>query len=134
VHCHGWFTSLVPLFIKKAYKDNPLFTDTKVIFSIYDDDFEDILNKDISVKIKLEGITPKDLKHYKAPSYVNIIKAAIDFSDAVILGSPNINPEIMKYIRETEKLHLAYQPPEQYIDAYSDFYDEVLVSESVAID
>jgi len=134
VHCHGWITSLVPLYIKKAYKDNPLFTDTKVIFSIYDDDFEDAMNKDIANKIKLEGISAKDLKHYKAPSYVNIIKAAIDFSDAVVIGSPKINPELMNYILEIEKPHLAYQDPEKYIDAYSEFYDEVLVSESVAID
>jgi starch synthase len=134
VHCHGWITSLVPLYIKKAYKDNPLFTDTKVIFSIYDDDFEDAMNKDIANKIKLEGISPKDLKHYKTPSYVNIIKAAIDFSDAVIIGSPKIHPELMSYLLETEKPHLQYQEPENYIDAYSEFYDEVLISESVAID
>jgi starch synthase len=48
IHCHGWLASLVPLYIKKAYKDNPLFTDTKVIFSIYDDDFKDTLNKDFA--------------------------------------------------------------------------------------
>ena len=65
VHCHGWISSLVPLNIKRAYKDNPLFTDTKVIYSIYDDGFPDMLNKDFANKIKMEGITAKDLKHYK---------------------------------------------------------------------
>ncbi|HEX7411888.1 MAG TPA: glycogen/starch synthase, partial [Bacteroidales bacterium] len=39
VHCHGWITSLVPLYIKRAFRDNPLFSDTKIIISIYDDDF-----------------------------------------------------------------------------------------------
>ena len=92
VHCHGWITSLVPLNIKRAYKDNPLFTDTKVIFSIYDDDFPDMLNKDFANKIKMEGITTKDLKHYKNANYVSMIKAAVDFSDGIIFGSPEINP------------------------------------------
>ncbi|MDP4282202.1 MAG: glycogen/starch synthase [Bacteroidota bacterium] len=133
VHCHGWITSLVPLFIKKAYKDNPLFTDAKVIFSVYDDEFQDLLNKDFANKVKMEGITPKDLKHYKTPSYVNLIKAAIDFSDAVIIGSPKINPELDQYIHESDKPFLEYQPMEKYIDAYSDFYDEVLVHESVEV-
>jgi len=134
VHCHGWLTSLVPLYIKKAYVDNPLFTDTKVILSIYDDDFKETLNKDFANKIKLEGITTKDLKYYKNPSYVNIMKAAIDFSDAVIFGSPKINRELEGYVKESEKPYLAFQPMDKYIDAFSDFYDEILVDESVTVD
>ena len=134
VHCHGWITSLVPLNIKRAYKDNPLFTDTKVIFSIYDDDFPDMLNKDFANKIKMEGITTKDLKHYKNANYVSMIKAAIDFSDGIIFGSPEINPELKKYVIESGKPHLEFQPMDKYIDAYSDFYDEILVNESVEVD
>jgi starch synthase len=134
VHCHGWMTSLVPLYIKKAYKVNPLFSDTKVIYSIYEDDFEETLNKDFANKIKLEGITPKDLKHYKSPTYVSMMKSAIDFSDAVIIGSPKINEEVLRYLKESDKPYLEYQPMEQYIDAYSNFYDDVLVSETVSVD
>jgi starch synthase len=134
IHCHGWLTSLVPLYIKKAYKDNPLFTDTKVILSIYDDDFKETLNKDFANKIKLEGITTKDLKYYKNPSYVNIMKAAIDFSDAVIFGSPKINRELEGYVKESEKPYLEFQPMDKYINAFSDFYDEILVNESVTVD
>lgn len=134
VHCHGWITSLVPLNIKRSYKDNPLFTDTKVIYSIYDDDFPDMLNKDFANKIKMEGITTKDLKHYKNANYVSMIKAAIDFSDGIIFGSAEINPELKKYVKESGKPHLEFQPLEKYIDTYSDFYDEILVNESVEVD
>jgi starch synthase len=134
VHCHGWITSLVPLNIKRAYKDNPLFTDTKVIFSIYDDDFPDMLNKDFANKIKMDGITTKDLKHYKNANYVSMIKAAVDFSDGIIFGSPVINPELKKYVKESGKPFLEFQPLDKYIDAYSDFYDEILVTESVEVD
>jgi starch synthase len=134
VHCHGWITSLVPLNIKRAYKDNPLFTDTKVIYSIYDDDFPDMLNKDFANKIKMEGISTKDLKHYKNANYVSMIKAAVDFSDGIIFGSPEINPELKKYVIESGKPHLEFQPMDKYIDAYSVFYDEILVNESVEVD
>jgi starch synthase len=134
VHCHGWMTSLVPVYIKKAYRDNPLFSDTKVIFSIYDDSFNDQLSKDFQNKIRLEGISPKDLKHYKAPNYVSMIKAAIDFSDGIIIGSPTINKEVAGYLKESDKPYLEYQSPDRYVDAYNEFYDEVLVNESVAVD
>jgi starch synthase len=133
VHCHGWMTSLVPLYIKKAYKDNPLFTDTKVIMSIYDDDFIETLNKNFMNKVKLDGITTKDLKHYKTPNFVNIMKTAIDFSDGVIFGSRNINYELVKYIQDIDKPVLEYHPQETYIDAFSDFYDEILINHSVEV-
>jgi starch synthase len=134
IHCHGWMTSLVPLYIKRAFKDNPLFTDTKIISSIYNDGFKDLLNKDFGSKIKLEGITTKDLKYYKTPSYVNMTKAAIEFSDAVIFGSPDINKELADFVRGSDKPYLEFQPMDKYIDAYSDFYNEILVNESVTVD
>ncbi len=133
VHCHGWMTSLVPIYIKKAYRDNPLFADTKIIYSIYDDGFESLMNKDFAVKIKLDGITSKDLKHYKDPSYVNITKAAIDFSDAVVFGSPNIHPDLVEYVKGSEKPYLEFQSMDRYVEAYNDFYDEVLVQEPMAV-
>lgn len=134
VHCHGWITCLVPLYIKRAYCDNPTFTDSKIVISIYDDDFNESLHKDFGNKIKLDGITSRDLKHYKNPDYVSIMKAAIDFSDGVVLGSPKVNPELVQYIRETEKPCLEYQSMDKYIDAYNEFYDEILVQDSVTVD
>ena len=132
VHCHGWITSLIPLYVKKAFRDNPLFSDAKVIYSIYDDDFSDSFNKDFAGKIKFERIINKDLKHYKKANYVNMIKAAIDFSDALIIGSEKINSEIMSYLKESKKPYLDYQPMDTYIDAFSDFYDKLLADGSVA--
>jgi len=133
VHCHGWMTSLLPLYIKKAFRDNPLFSDSKVIFSIYDDEFNESMHKDYGAKLKLNGITVKDLKYFKSPTYVNIIKAAIDYADGLIFGSPEIHPELLSYVKESGKPILDYQPMESYIDAYSDFYDELLVNEPATI-
>ncbi len=129
IHCHGWMTSLVPLYIKRAFRDNPLFSDTRVVISLYDDDFEETWNKDAGNRIKLDGITNKDLKHYKKPSYVNIMKAAIDFSDGIIQGSETVNAELVEYCNETGKHFLSYQPLDTFIDAYNIFYDKILSSE-----
>ncbi len=131
VHCHGWMSGLMPLYIKKAFKDNPVFTHSKIIYSLYDDDFPGSFSKNYSDKIKLPGITKGDMKHFKNPTYTNIIKGAIDFSDAIILCSPKINPDIEKYINTTDKPILKYQGEENYVQAYSDFYDEVMAEKPV---
>ena len=126
VHCHGWFTSLLPVYLKKAYKINPLFSDAKMILSVYDDEFTGSLNPAISDKMRIEGINNDDLAHYKNPDYVNLIKAAIADSDAVIIGSEKINPEIEKHLKSIKKPVLPFQDEETYMDTYSEFYDEVL--------
>ena len=40
IHCHGWLTALAPLYIKKAYKEEPSFRTSKVVFSLYEEDFK----------------------------------------------------------------------------------------------
>ena len=132
VHCHGWFTSLIPIYVKKAYKDNPLFTDTRIITSIYDDGFNETFESGMIKKTKIAGIDPKDLKHLKEANYVTIMKTAIDYSDAIIIGNEKIHPEIEAYLKTFKKPILQYQDPESYIDAYADFYDKVLEAEEVA--
>jgi len=112
--------------VKRAYKDNPLFSDSKVVYSIYNDDFSEGFRKDFDKKIKLPGITAKDLKYYKDANYVSLTKAAIEYADAVILGSEKINPELEAYVNTLNKPVLPLQPADNYIDAYNNFYDSLL--------
>ncbi|NQU53454.1 MAG: glycogen/starch synthase [Bacteroidetes bacterium] len=125
IHCHGWLSSLVPLYIKKYYYNNPLFKESKVVYSVYDDDFKTPLNPDFSEKLLLEGITKEDVDIIKDPNYVNVSKLGIHYSDAVIKGTENINADVESYIKSSNKEFLDYQPKETYIDAYNEFYDKV---------
>ncbi|MEA3317817.1 MAG: glycogen/starch synthase [Bacteroidota bacterium] len=126
VHCHGWFTGLVPLYLKKAYNEEPLFADSKLVYSVYDDSFDKDFNEDFKDKVLYEGVTKKDVKLLEKPDYLNINKLAVDNSDALILGNETINPELEKYIKSSKKPVLEYQNPEEYVKAYSDFYDKIL--------
>ena len=125
IHCHGWMASLVPLYIKRAFKDNPLFSDSKVIYSLYDDDFEGAFRDGYDKKLKMPGIIAKEIKWLKNPMYVNIQKSALDFADGIVMASPNINPDVEKYARAQNKPILEYQGEENYVDAYNEFYDKI---------
>ncbi len=126
VHLHGWFTGLTALYLKKSFKDNPLFADTKIVYSVYDDEFTTPLHKDFAKKVIFEGIEKSDVELLKTPNFVNVNKAIIDLADAVIKGSPKINSDIDKYIKKSGKLVLDYQSSDDYVNAYSEFYDAVL--------
>ncbi len=126
IHCHGWVTSLIPLYIKKAYNDDPLFQDSKIVYSVYNDEFRAQFDEGFRKKLKLKGISSEDTKIVNEPNYTNISKLAIDFSDGIIHGSPSINKDVDEYIKKSKLPVLDYKNGDEYIDAYSDFYDKIL--------
>lgn len=131
IHCHGWFGAIIPIYVKKAYHDEPLFKNSKVIFSIYDNEFNGNLNSQLAEKVLFEDINIEDVKIILEPSYNNLIKFAVQYSDGIIFGSENINTSITEYIVNSGKPYLTYQTKETYIDAYNEFYDKILESFNV---
>jgi starch synthase len=126
IHCHGWFTGMVPLFVKKTYKDNPLFANTRIIYSVYGDQFENTLNSEMSRKIAEDGIDQRDIAILNEPTFENYTKLALAYSDAAIKGSAVINSNIEEHIKASGMQYLDFQPKESYIDSYFDFYNKIL--------
>lgn len=127
VHCQGWFTALLPIYLKKTFYEDPLFAHSKVVFSIYDNKFTSKFSKIFIDKIHFDGITPNDIASIKnGADWISINKLAIDLADGIIFGSETIDPELIAYCNELKKPILPYQGPEDYADAYSDFYDTLL--------
>jgi len=129
VHCHGWFTSLVPIYIKKSYQEEPLFSDSKVVFSAYNAPFNEQLSDDLPKKIRFEGISNEELDVIKEPVFPNLAKLAFQYSDGVMKGSETLPADIDQQISQLNIPVLNYQSPEEYIDAYSVFYDKILNQE-----
>lgn len=134
VHCHGWLTSLVPIYLKRSFREDPIFADSRVIYSVYDDEFSPALDKNMARKVVYENIEKGDLEHLKTPNFVNLAKTAIDYSDAVIKGDSKINTDLEKYLKKAGKPVLSYKDMDEYVDAYNEFYDEVLELEPVFAD
>ena len=126
VHVHGWFGSLVPMYLKKILNDNPLFNEAKIVISLYGDDFEETLPDKFVSNLEIEGLKKEDLGHYKEKNFVGLMKSAIDYGDAIIMGDENVNPELVEYAEASGKPILEYKSPEEYLEAYNKFYDELL--------
>lgn len=126
VHCHGWFGAVAPLLLKKMFADDPLFAGSKVIYSVYNDDFTKDLDAKMIEKIQTEDISEEDVEILRNPTFANINKLAIQYADGIVMGSENINPEIEEAIKASGKPVLEYQTEETYVDAYNAFYDQVL--------
>ncbi len=126
IHCQGWFTNLIPIYIKKYYDDDPLFMDSQIITSIYDKEYDQALDKRVKEKLTWDKLDAKDLDIINKPTYVNLTKLAINCSDGVIFGSEKVNSELIDYASKSGLPVLEYQTEDLYIDAYSEFYDKIL--------
>jgi len=131
IHCHGWMTSLVPLYLKTAFKDDPLFSGSRVIYSLYDNGYEKTLSKDFVKKSVMEGISEEDIESYGDSSFEGINKAAIQWSDGVIVGAKNVSENIINHAHKHDKLVLPYQSQEDFVDAYAEFYDQIMAEDVV---
>ena len=124
VHIHGWMTSLVPLYLKSYYADEALFADSKIVTSVYGKGFDGTLNKNLKEKIKFDKIEHQDLDILAHPSYNNLLKVAINHSDAIILGSEAVSEELKTHIENAEKPVLDYVQRHHFEEAYEQFFNE----------
>ena len=127
VHCHGWFSAIAPMYLKKVFYDDPLFRDVKIVLSLSDDKFEGELAKEFKQKLEEEGIMDSQMSILEEPSYQNLYRFVIDYADGIIVTSPNADAEIIEYARSRGKKVLDYQAGDdkEVFDNYKKFYDEL---------
>ena len=128
IHCQGWITQILPLYLKKAYKDDPIFENSKVVLSLYDD-MPEMFNEEFIRLVKFGDITEKDAPLLAEPSGINLAKTAAQYSDGVILGSENIDSSLIEYCEGLSLPLLKYDGKAMedgsYIDSYNTFYDNL---------
>ncbi|NRA93524.1 MAG: glycogen/starch synthase [Psychroserpens sp.] len=127
IHVNGWLASLLPLYLKAYYKDEPLFTESKIVTSIYNQSFEGTLDKKMIEKVKFDSIDEDAVKLLKTPDFNSLMKIAIDHSDALIKGSSELPKDIEDHLANSGKPVLDYFSIEDFAEPYTEFYNnEVL--------
>ncbi len=129
IHCHGWMTSLIPFYLKTAYKNEPLFQNSKVIYSIYDKTLEKTFPESFLEKASINNLTADDLKAYKNGTGITLHEGAIEFADGLIRGSETIDDNVSKVLDSAGKPVLDYKNEEEYLSEYFSFYQEILGEE-----
>ncbi len=123
IHVHGWMASLLPLYLREYYKDEPLFADSKIVTSVYKQDFDGNLSEGMLGKVKFDMSDAQEVEVLAEATYTNIMKVAVSNSDGVIVGSDDIPEELQAYLSSLEVPVLPYQDRESFGDAYYDFYN-----------
>ena len=129
IHCQGWFTSLVPMYIKKLYADDPLFENTKVIYSVFNNGYKGKLSDNIIDKLLFEDLNENDLVGLKNLNVNTLNKFAISYADAVVQASEKINKNVLTNIQDSGKPFMEFPGEVEYENDYLNFYSHFIKNE-----
>lgn len=125
IHCQGWMSAIIPLYVKTAYHDEPSFANTKVITSLFSKELKSELGDNFKRGIEFKQAKSSLLDSYnKKFDFVELGKLAIDYSDGVVEAGSEVNEELLNYALDKKPV-LRYPGEEGFGDAYDQFYDLV---------
>jgi starch synthase len=127
VHCHGWMSSLVPMYARTVHKNESVFKNTKFIYTVNESDFEGSLGKDFVSKAIISGQPEESFKYLSDPKCNDLYMTGVTFADGISIGSPNIDSEIQALIASSDKPVLPYQQygTENFVENHYEFYQSL---------
>ncbi len=97
IHCSGWMTGLIPMFIKNAYKKEPVFSNSKVIYTIGENTFKEKMGADfLKLATINDYVTKKELEPFKDINNTGLFRGGAAFADAVTFGSDKADKKLVE--------------------------------------
>lgn len=126
IHCQGWMTSIIPLYIKTAYKDEPSFANTKVVTSLFSEQLHESLGSRFRESIAFRDASPEVLDKYgDEAKFADLLKLAIDYSDGVVEAGADVMTEVVDYAKAQDKPFVTALGDAEHCDALTEFYSRV---------
>ena len=124
IHCHGWMASLLPLYLKKEYHNDPHFAESKVVMSCYNEDLDQKLDAEFQNKLKFDGFSDEDLNGLEDATIADVYRKGMTFADGIIEGSENVADTLIS--EDTEVPVLKFEDIDEELLAYQNIYDTIL--------
>ena len=129
--CSGWMSALAPLYLKKAFNDEPFFAKSKVVLMLDENEYKKPFPTRFTEKMRIEGISNIDVRSIDGfpVGYEELMRLAIDFSDAFVFAAPRVNQRLINYAETKGKPILPYEVTEDVTAACArqwEFYRTLL--------
>jgi len=129
VHCNDWMTSLIPMYLKTTYKNEPLFKGTKSVFAIYNNEFNHKFGDDLFEKVKMVDIDDAILDPLKSKDYEGFIKMGMEYADVIVKGdemSAHLHQLIENFSKDKQcEINNNSEEKEQVFESYYNIYTEL---------
>ena len=133
IHCHGWMTAAVPVYLKQLFASDPYFSTSKIITSIFNEGFEGSLDSRMADKMQQDGIQADSISCIETPTFDALNALSIQHSDGLIVGSEDLSPATKQAIESADVPTLSYHGEEGYVADINNFYDTILEGKAEAV-
>lgn len=133
IHCNGWMTNLLPVYLKQIYSKDPYFENSKVVCSIYDEGFDGALDARMADKVVQDGIAPETISSIASPTFNALNKLAIEHADGLVVGSEDLDEETQAALKNANVPMLPFHGEEGYVGDINNFYDTILEGKAEAV-
>ena len=129
VHCSGWMSSLVPAYIKTAYKREPVFGNSKIVFTVGENTFEEKLSSDFIKKALINAnIKEKDLDTAKDLDNTALFRVGATHADAITFGSDTVEQKLIdEFGKAKGKKIVGFKGFDTDLSEYLDLYNSLSI-------
>ena len=112
--CSGWMSALAPLYLKRAYSDEPFFSKSKVVLMLDDNEYANPFSTKFAEKLRIDGVSNTDVRSIAGfpVGYEELMRLAVDNSDAIVFAAADVNQRVVNYAETKGKPILPYEAAE----------------------
>ena len=129
IHCSGWMTALMPMYLKNIYKDDPHFASTKVVYNMFNEGFNNNWDERLAEKLKFDGFDEDVTNEFASANFTSISKVAAKYVDGLSVGTDELSPELRTIFDEAGCEKLDFVAEENQVKEVSEFLDKVIEAE-----
>jgi len=128
VHCNDWMTSLIPMYLKTTYKNDPIFQSAKTVFTVYNNKFNHKFDKDLISKVKMIDIEDSMLSNLESGDFDGFIKLGMEYSDVVINAEEKFSKNFDSLITQLDngKKAETIEKDDDFLEEYFNLYNELV--------
>ncbi|GAB2779626.1 glycogen/starch synthase [Rhabdobacter roseus] len=126
VHCNDWMTSLIPMYLKTTYRNDPMFKDTKSVFTVYNNAFSYKFDTDLLNKAKAMDVSDEALAHLRTADFEGFVKLGCAYADAVVKADEKCSDSLNQIFNDSPKRVELAEEDENFSEAYYNLYTDLV--------
>ncbi|MFZ9044827.1 MAG: glycogen/starch synthase [Cyclobacteriaceae bacterium] len=127
IHCHDWMTSLIPIYVKTTYKNDPIYQNSKTVFTLHNNSFSHKFGDDLLEKVKMLDIEDNMLNSLKTADYEGFLKIGMQYADAINYAKEETSESLQSLMDEmSNEKRIEPIQKDNLEESYYNLYNELV--------
>ena len=126
IHASGWMSSLIPLFLRKVYTDDPVYQHSKIIYTPFVNQGGNVLSDNFNEKVLINDMEESDLGNYfDENGVIDLDLGAMLNSDGVILPFEEGMEKRIEFLEKNDVPYYIHKSEDEKYAGDMEFYKTI---------